>query len=137
LDIGVPHFLVQATLTGVISQRLVRKICPKCIESYEIDASELTRVGLDVKKQGPVKLYQGAGCARCRGTGYYGRVAIFEALPYTKSLRKITNKDTDLSMLREVAFKEGLVTLRDNAIQKLLDGVTTREEVLRVTWENE
>jgi general secretion pathway protein E len=58
-------------------------------------------------------------------------------LPYTKELRKMTTRDTDLAMLREVALKENLVTLRDNAIQKLLDGVTTREEVLRVTWENE
>ncbi|RJP87653.1 MAG: type II/IV secretion system protein [Desulfobacteraceae bacterium] len=137
LDIGVPHFLVQATLTGVISQRLVRKICPKCIEPYEIDASELVRMGIDVKKQGPVTLYHGTGCAQCRGTGYFGRIAIFEALPYTKALKKITTRDTDLAMLREVAFKENLVSLRENAIQKLVDGVTTREEVVRVTWENE
>jgi len=58
-------------------------------------------------------------------------------MPYTKEMRKVTTRDTDLAILREVALKENLVTLRDNAIQKLLDGVTTREEVLRVTWENE
>ena len=135
LDIGVPYFLVQATLTGIISQRLVRQICPKCKEPYAMDADALRSAGLDVRKQGAITLHRGKGCAQCRGTGYYGRIAIFEALPYSKKLRNLTSQNTDLEQLRTVAMQENLVTLRENAIRKLLDGVTTYEEVIRVTWE--
>ena len=135
LDIGVPYFLVQATLTGIISQRLVRQICPKCKEPYAMDADALRSAGLDVRKQGAITLHRGKGCAQCRGTGYYGRIAIFEALPYSKKLRNLTSQHTDLEQLRTVAMQENLVTLRENAIRKLLDGVTTYEEVIRVTWE--
>ncbi|MBC2714288.1 MAG: type II/IV secretion system protein [Desulfobacteraceae bacterium] len=137
LDIGIPYFLVQATLTGIISQRLVRKICPKCVESYKIDVSQLRNSGLDIKKDGQIELYQGKGCSKCRGTGYFGRTAIYEALPYSKILRNLTTQKTDLASLREAAFKENLVTLRENAIKKLLDGITTYEEVMRVTWESD
>jgi general secretion pathway protein E len=137
LDIGIPYFLVQATLTGIISQRLVRNICPKCIESYMIDASQLRNSGLEINKEGQIKLYRGKGCANCRGTGYFGRTAIYEALPYSRALRNLTTQHTDLALLRDAAFKENLVTLRDNAIRKLLDGITTFEEVMRVTWEND
>ena len=137
LDIGVPYFLVQATLTGIISQRLVRKICPRCIESYMIDASQLRNSGLEINKEGQIKLYRGKGCAKCRGTGYFGRTAIYEALPYSKALRNLTTQHTDLALLRDAAFKEKLVTLRDNAIKKLLEGITTFEEVMRVTWESD
>ncbi len=137
LDIGIPYFLVQATLTGIISQRLVRNICPKCIESYMIDASQLRNSGLGINKEGPIKLYRGRGCANCRGTGYFGRTAIYEALPYSRTLRNLTTQHTDLALLRDAAFKEKLVTLRDNAIKKLLEGITTFEEVMRVTWEND
>jgi len=137
LDIGVPFFLLQATLTGILSQRLVRKICPRCIESYIIDASQMKRSGLEIKREGQVKLFRGKGCSKCRGTGYFGRIAIYEALPYSKALRNLTTQNTDLASLRETALKEKLVTLRENAIQKLLDGITTFEEVMRVTWETD
>ena len=137
LDIGVPYFLVQATLTGIISQRLVRKICPRCTESYMVDASQLPISGLDIKKKDKIKLFRGKGCAKCRGTGYFGRTAIYEALPYTRALRHLTTQNTDLALLREAALKENLVTLRDNALEKLLKGITTYEEVMRVTWEND
>jgi len=137
LDIGIPYFLVQATLTGIISQRLVRKICSRCITSYMIDVAQLRNSGLDIKKDGQVKLYKGKGCTKCRGTGYFGRTAIYEALPYSRTLRNLTNQDTDLSLLRDAALKEKLVTLRENAIRKLLGGITTFEEVVRVTWESD
>ncbi len=137
LDIGIPYFLVQATLTGIISQRLVRQICPRCVESFMIEASQLRNSGLEIKKEGQVKLYRGKGCTKCRGTGYFGRTAIYEALPYSKALRFLTTQNTDLASLREAAIKENLVTLRENAIKKLLEGITTYEEVMRVTWEND
>jgi general secretion pathway protein E len=172
MDIGVPHFLVQAVLTGCVSQRLVRKICPKCIEAYDVEIDELRRMGLDVtgdgqwtgngsgngngvgqgipnlvekgpagvkmnSRNGRVTLHRGKGCYQCRGTGYYGRVAVYEVMPFTKTLRTMTTHDTDLSVIAAQARAEGLISLRENAVIKLRDGVTTLEEVLRVTMEHE
>jgi len=135
LDIGIPHFLVQSVLTGVISQRLVRKICTKCMESYEIETEALFRKGLDIRAQNPLTLYRGRGCIRCRGTGYYGRTSVFEVMPYSREIKKITTADADLNRIRETALAENMVTLRENAVNKLMAGTTTLEEVLRVTWE--
>src|SRR6056297_71407 len=135
MDIGLPHFLIQATLTGVISQRLVRKICPKCMESFEMDCEQLRQMGLDLGRDGRVKLYRGKGCINCRYTGYYGRTSVFEVMPYTRTLREKTTATADLSVVQDQALREGMVTLRENAVKKLLDGVTTYQEVMRVTWE--
>jgi general secretion pathway protein E len=137
LDIGIPYFLVQAVLTGCVSQRLVRKICPKCMESYEIATEELRRIGLEIGVTGNVTLYRGKGCLQCRGTGYYGRTSVYEVLPYSKQLRKLTTLETDLMAITHQAKVEKLVSLRDNAVKKMLDGVTSLEDVLRVTWEHE
>lgn len=136
LDLGVPSFLIQATLVGIIGQRLVRNICKHCIETFEMDTAELEAIGVDVGKKGHVKLKRGKGCIRCRGTGYRGRSGIFEVLPYTENIKKMTTSRTDLESMRIQASKEGMVTMRENAIRKLLEGVTTYQEVLRVTWEN-
>lgn len=135
MDIGVPYFLVQSVLRGIISQRLVRKICSKCIEPYVINAKELHQMGLEFNKTGEITLYRGTGCMHCRGTGYYGRTAIFEVLPYSTQLQELTQPETSLTEIRKQAKKENMVTLRENAIKKLLNGVITIEEVLRVTWE--
>jgi general secretion pathway protein E len=137
LDIGIPYFLIQSVLSGCVSQRLVRKICPKCIEAYAIETDELRRMGLDIGQSGNVTLYRGKGCLQCRGTGYYGRTSVYEVLPYSKNLRRLTTLETDLSALVQQAKLEKLVTLRENAVKKMLDGVTTLEDVLRVTWEHE
>ncbi|MDY6903602.1 MAG: GspE/PulE family protein [Thermodesulfobacteriota bacterium] len=134
LNIGIPYYLVQATLVGIVSQRLVRKICTHCRESFEMDADELRAMGIDTGKQGKFKLYQGKGCAKCRGTGYRGRVGIFEILPYTEGIRRLTTQDTDLDKLRAKAREEGMISLREDAVRKLVRGETTYQEVLRVTW---
>lgn len=136
LDLGVPAYLIQATIVGVLSQRLVRKICSYCKESYEIDALELARMGIEVGKKGKVKLSRGTGCIRCRNTGYRGRIGIFEVLPYSESLKKMTTADTDIEKIKAQAKEEGMATLRESAIKKLLGGITTYQEVLRVTWES-
>jgi len=148
LDIGVPYFLVQAVLTGCVSQRLVRKICPKCIEAYEMERDALRRLGLDIPvnggsgradtgENGRVTLHRGKGCFQCRGTGYYGRLAVYEVMPYTRALRKLTTQNTDLAAIITQARAEGIISLRENAVIKLRDGITTLEEVLRVTMEYE
>ncbi|MBW2251917.1 MAG: type II/IV secretion system protein, partial [Deltaproteobacteria bacterium] len=136
LDLGVPAYLIQATLVGILSQRLVRKICNYCKEPYEIDVLELARMGIEVGKKGKVKLSRGAGCIRCRNTGYRGRIGVFEVLPYSESLKKMTTADTDIEKIKAQAREEGMATLRESAIKKLLEGITTYQEVLRVTWEN-
>ncbi len=135
LDLGIPPFLIQSTVIGVLSQRLVRKICVHCKETFEVESSELSARGLDFAKDGPIELYRGEGCNKCRGTGYLGRIGIYEVLPFTEPIKKITTAETNLQTLREQALKEGMVTLRENAIKKLLGGETTYQEVLRVTWE--
>src|SRR6056297_28215 len=135
LDIGVPYFLIHATLTGVLSQRLVRKICPKCMESFEMECDSLCQMGLDLGQNGPVRLYRGKGCVYCRYTVYYGRTSVYEVVPYTRALRQMTSPEADLGAIRDQAIRDGMVSLRQNAIKKLLEGVTTYQEVLRVTWE--
>ncbi len=135
LDLGVPYFLIQASLIGIMGQRLVRRICRNCVETFEMDAAELRERGISLESEGPVKLWRGRGCQKCRGTGYKGRTAIFEVLPYTESIKRLTTADADLEKIRQQAAVEGLVTLRQNAIKKLLAGETTYQEVLRVTWE--
>jgi general secretion pathway protein E len=135
LDLGIPAFLIQATIVGVLGQRLVRKICRYCKESFEIDTAELSAMGLEVGKKGKIKLHRGTGCIKCRHTGYRGRIGIFEVLPYTEALKKLTTGDADVETLRSRAREEGMFTLRESAIKKMLEGITTYEDVLRVTWE--
>ena len=135
LDLGVPAFLIRATLIGIVAQRLVRKICVHCRERFEMDTAELLSLGLDVGRKGSVTLSRGKGCLKCRGTGYLGRTGIYEVLPFTDGMRRLATPESDQSALRRQARKEGMVTLRENAVKKLLQGVTTYQEVLRVTWE--
>ena len=135
LDLGIPPFLIQATLRGILAQRLVRKICRHCKESFVIDTGDLADMGLHVGQSGSIEVFRGKGCQRCRGTGYRGRTGIHEVLPYSDAVKKLTVEQTNLELLRAQAVKEGMVTLRDNAIRKFLSGVTTYQEVLRVTWE--
>lgn len=135
LDLGVPPFLIQSTLVGIMAQRLVRKICNHCMEPFDMETAELSTMGLNVEKNGRVTLYRGRGCQKCRGTGYYGRTGIFEVVPYSESLKKMTTASMDIETIRNQAKAEGMVSLRGNALKKLLIGKTTYQEVLRVTWE--
>jgi len=137
LDLGIQSFLIQATLIGILSQRLMRQICINCKETFMIDTLELRRMGLDMADRGEIKLSRGRGCHQCRDTGYMGRIGIFEVLPFTESLKKITTPTTDLEAIRVQAKEEGMVTLRENGIQKMLARETTYQEVLRVTWDQD
>ena len=135
LDLGVPAFLIQATLVGILSQRLVRKICPYCKEAFEMEAEELQQMGLATRQSGTIRLFRGKGCDRCRGTGYHGRAAIYEVLAFSEEMKHLTNGHVGLDVLRQQAISQGMITLRENAVIKLLGGETTYQEVLRVTWE--
>ena len=136
LDLGVPPFLIQNTLVGILAQRLVRKICIYCKQNIVMNALDLENMGLRTGKNGPIRLSRGKGCEICRFTGYLGRVGVFEVIPYSKNLQRLTHDRTDTETIREQAVKEGMVSLRENAVRKMLTGVTTYQEVLRVTWEN-
>jgi len=135
LDLGVPHFLIQSTLVGIMAQRLVRKVCAYCKESFKIDGDQLRSMGLDLGRNGSLELTRGKGCEKCRGTGYKGRTCIVELMPFTESIRQLTGVQADISALRAKAREEGMRTLRESAVEKLLKGITTYQEVLRVTWE--
>jgi general secretion pathway protein E len=135
VDIGVPCFLIQATLTGVLAQRLLRKICPYCIETFEISTDDLVAMGIETGKTGIIELKRGRGCVKCRGTGYLGRVGIFEVLSFTEPIKDLIAQEGSVDMIRQAACEEGMVTLRENAIKKMLDGETTYQEVIRATWE--
>ena len=136
LDLGIPSFLLKATLVGVLAQRLVKKICLHCRETFEMDVSELASLGLNIGKKGPVTLYRGKGCLKCRGTGYHGRSGIYEVLPVTEPVKQIIDPEADTIKMRNKAIEAGMVSMRENAVKKLLEGTTTYQEVLRVTWEN-
>lgn len=134
LDLGIPPYIIQATLVGVMGQRLVRKICDYCKEPQAMSGEALKSMGIDTGIAGDVTLYQGRGCVKCRGTGYMGRIAIFEILSFTEGIRRLTTADADVVAIKEKAIEEGMVTLRKDAVNKMLSGMTTAEEVLRVTW---
>ncbi len=134
VDMGVPGFLIQATLTGVLAQRLLRKICPYCKEKFDIDAEDLISMGIETNLTGTVRLKRGKGCIRCRGTGYLGRIGIFEVMPVSDRIRNLASGKAGSDAIRKAACEEDMKTLRENAVKKMLDGETTYQEVIRVTW---
>jgi general secretion pathway protein E len=130
LDLGVPAYLVAATLEGVLAQRLVRRICGECRAEYE-PAPE-TVAALAGRPIGRVRLHRGAGCRACRGTGFRGRVGLFELLTVGDALREAVARGATRIQLREIALEEGMVPLRADGWRKVEAGITTVEEVLRV-----
>jgi general secretion pathway protein E len=132
MDLGVQPFLIGSTLLGVMAQRLVRRICPHCAESFAIEAEELRGYGLPVTETGSLTLQRGKGCQQCRGTGYLGRCGIFEVFPVSEAVRKHVCHSASEAELRQIARQEGMTLLREDAWQKVKQGVTTYGEVLRV-----
>lgn len=134
LDIGIAPFLVGSCLNLVMAQRLVRRICTNCKEEYKASNEELKLVGLDPSKVDS-PLYKGKGCAECRNTGYKGRLAIFEMIPMARDLRKLVFDNANEDEIRQSALDNGMVTLREAGLERVLDGTTSVEEVLRSTVE--
>jgi general secretion pathway protein E len=130
LDLGVQPFLISATVIGIIAQRLVRKICPHCKRTRELTVEERTYLQLGKK---PQVVWEGEGCKECRGTGYRGRTGIFEVLDMNERIKGMVTASVDLADLSAAARDEGLITLRQVAIRKMLEGVTTYEEVISMT----
>ena len=134
-DLGLEPFLIASTMLGALAQRLVRRICPNCIETYTMDAAELRKMGYPIAEKGPVELKRGKGCRQCRNTGFFGRSAVFEIFPMSEQLKKLVSTQATDAELRQVAIREGMTTLREDAWLKVRQGVTTLEEALRVTGE--
>ena len=132
LDIGIPAYLLKATLLGVLAQRLVRTLCPHCKRPVDLDEAGWGELVAPWKVNRPAQMYRAQGCGRCRDTGYLGRVGIYELLSMTPGVRAMITPDTDLAGLREQAFKEGMRPLRLDGARKVGTGETTIEEVQRV-----
>jgi len=134
VDLGVQPFLISSTLLGAMAQRLVRKICPHCTEKFTIKGQELRGLGFPASKD-EYTLQRGKGCKECRGTGYLGRCGIFEIFSMSDRLKKMVMATESSAELVKVAKQEGMKTLREDAWDKVQQGVTTFQEVVRVTGE--
>ena len=131
VDIGIEPYLISASLNGVLAQRLVRKICSECKEICQVTeniARYVERTGVD-----PRQIYHGAGCDKCRGSGYLGRVGIYELLVIDEPFRDMINKDSSVNNMRRTFHESGRRSLFDDGMLKVKQGLTTIEEVLRVT----
>jgi len=132
-DLGIPSFLLASTLLGVVAQRLVRVICPRCKEDHLLGAEDLRVVGWPEERGASLIAKRGRGCAHCRKTGYRGRTGIYEMMPVDESLRELIYRNVDSMALRDHAIRSGMMTLREAALAKLVLGVTTLDEIIRVT----
>jgi len=133
VDMGVQPFLLSSALLLILAQRLGRKICSECKEPYEGHEDQLVPLGHVRQGLGKVTFYKGRGCQTCNFTGMKGRVAIYEVMPITEELKDLVLKDASTAELRECAQAQGMRTLRQAGLQKVLEGTTTAAEVLRVT----
>jgi type IV pilus assembly protein PilB len=136
LDIGIPPFLVGSCVNLVMAQRLVRRLCKECCEEYEPSEQELYVVGLDKKRLKGSKLTKPKGCRECRNTGYRGRTAIFEIIPMSREIRKLIFNNANEDEIREKSLEQGMVSLRESGLRKVLDGTTSVQEILRSTVED-
>jgi type IV pilus assembly protein PilB len=132
-DMGIPPFLITATLEAVLAQRLVRKICPECRELTVPSTETLAELDLTPDDVVGKKFYRGRGCASCNNTGFKGRTGIFELMVINDPLRELINKGCSTQILREVALQQGMRPLRVSGLEKVFSGITTIEEVIRET----
>ncbi len=134
IDMGIEPFLISSSVIGVIAQRLVRVICEKCKEEY-IPGEDII-YGLKIKDrlnhESKIKLYRGKGCSFCKNTGYYGRISIYELIVLDEEIKSLIVTKASSNVINELALKNGMKTLKDSGMEKVLQGITTIEEVLRV-----
>ncbi len=135
LEMGIEPYLVTSSVEALIAQRLVRTICPNCKEEYEVSNAALAKIG----RNGLTShmFFRGRGCDRCKHTGYKGRTAIYEMLPVDDSIRSLVLERAPATAIAEMACRHGMRTLRDDGWVKVQEGITTIEEVVRVTQEDD
>lgn len=132
-DMGIPSFLITATVEAILAQRLVRTICQNCREKYTPSTDQLYELGIDSKDVHGKPFYRGRGCVTCNNTGYKGRTAIHEFMVINDEIRELINTVSSAAVLREAAQRNGMSTLRDAGMQKIYEGLTTIDEVARET----
>jgi type IV pilus assembly protein PilB len=137
INMGVEPYLVCSSLTLAVAQRLVRKVCPYCKETYRPSKELVGSLGMDGKPQKGLLFSRGKGCRRCKETGYFGRTAICEILELKGPVRNAILNGADIEGIRQVSVGMGMTTLRENGLQKVQEGITTPEEVLRATIEED
>jgi type IV pilus assembly protein PilB len=133
LDLGVEPFLLTATIEGIVAQRLVRRICPSCKTAFEPDEAQLRELRMTEEEIKGKKFYYGRGCSRCNGTGYKGRVGLFEVMVFNEEIRDLVMNRASTNVLRVAAQKAGMKQLRDNGLASIFDGITTLDEVAKET----
>ena len=137
LDMGVEDYLLTSTVNGILAQRLVRKLCLHCRKPYKALPEVVSQMGLQRYAQGSeIHLYHPSGCEECAGTGYRGRICIIEMLPMSDAIRSLIMRHATSGEIRGQAVKEGMLTMYENGLKKSVEGITTIEEVLRVTRED-
>ncbi len=135
IDMGIEPFLIGASVMGVIAQRLVRKLCPKCRKKFE--AGDYERKVLGLKEDDSQTLYKAVGCHVCNNTGYQGRIGVYEIMPVDHQIRDVINRDGTADEIRKVALESGMRTIRYNAGRLVKKGTTTVEEMMRVAYGND
>ena len=137
VDMGIEPFLVASSVEAVMAQRLVRTICPNCTEEQKVDRDYLRQINCPEHIIESGTFHHGVGCEDCRQQGYQGRLAIYEMLVMSEAIRPLILKREASSAIGQAAINEGMRTLRDDGWQKVVDGKTTIEEILRVTMSDE
>jgi general secretion pathway protein E len=133
VDLGVEPFLISSSISAVVAQRLVRMLCKECRQTYRPDDAALQQIGIDPQHMQQEVFYQARGCDHCFQTGYRGRTGIFEIMELNEELKSLILKTFDSNLIKKSARENGMITLRQDGIRKLTEGVTTIEEVFRVT----
>jgi type IV pilus assembly protein PilB len=134
LDMGVEPFLISSAVVGVLAQRLARVICPRCKISYQPPMDAVRRLGMSSETTQGVKFYRGKGCEFCKGTGYKGRTGIYELMTVNDEIRDLALNRASSHAIKEAAIRNNMITLKQDATEKVLLGVTTLEETLRVVY---
>jgi type IV pilus assembly protein PilB len=132
INIGVEPYLISAAVNTVLAQRLVRRICPECKEPFRTDDADMNEF-LETHGFNPDNIFKGKGCARCRNTGYRGRVGIYELLVLDDVARDLVVRNPNVTELRRICKERGMISLREDGLQKVAAGLTTVEEVLSAT----
>ena len=135
LNIGAPAYLIQQTLLGIMAQRLLRLLCPHCKQPHSLNDGQWIELTKPFKFNKPKHVYKAGGCTECRQTGYSGRVGIYEILENSLALRKLMINDCETQGLQKQAIKDGMRPLRLSAVEKMTEGITSLDEILRVTPE--
>jgi type IV pilus assembly protein PilB len=133
MNMGIEPFLVATSVHLIAAQRLVRRICSSCKEPMEVPGQALLNIGFAEKEIKALKLFKGRGCDRCSSTGYKGRVALYEVMDIHDDIRELILSGASAVELRSKAIENGMITLRGSGLQKIRDGVTTIDEVVRET----